>query len=1004
VDAHRAGGQLGLSRVRLFDQLDAAIAAGPALVLAPAGFGKTTLLAQYARRHIGPAAAYQADAMEVVHGDTATRPLPDALPGDTSAVVADRSRVDPARAVADARELIRTARDDTSAVLEVMAEAAAEPGGLLLTLDRLDDLFGTPGEMLLAQILARRPRNVQILLAARRPPDANLMRHELGRDGAVIGIDDLRFRRWEVERLLDEVYGEPLPPEDSALLAQRTGGWPAGLALFHRGTRGRPMSDRCRAAATPLERWPAFRQLFDEEVLPGVPAEVLDLLMRTCVFDVLTADRCTRLLGADVHGGQLESLARRYSLPITTHGDSYRYESPFRAHLALLLAERLGPVKLREWHRRAAELLVAEDAYPEAGRSLARAGDWLALQLLLAEHGQAVVRQPASELLELVPGPYRSQEPWLVFAEAESKLNDAQISAAAELFGHAAALFKTRQAAGDEDGLRATERELDEVDALMRKSVTPRKGMHWSGWMRVAIGPHAVQSTRKVTDLAPAEAELARLIGAIYGGGVPEEITRETHTVGVDSRDSAIALVALRLVRTAIAVARGKASPGVLERIADEAESLGSGFVARLALGARSLGHGTYTAVDAYAVAAACRRAGDVWGYLLLSTVGAIREVRDGRLDEDRLGTLGAEATEMGAESIAVWADAFGALAKARRNAPGAAGVAQAALDRAKAADVSGADVIAVLALAVADPVRRPALLREAADRAAAAELPRSTLKFWLATYVGSPATVHQSPVTIRCFGGFAMTVNGRPLDLSQVRPRARSALRLLAMRAGRFVHREVLIEALWSDLAPAAATRNLQVTISALRGLLEPDSGRGRAQMLVRSGDAYGLVLPAGSYADTAAFSDAVQRWQQQRRSGSFAAEVDAMRAALAAYGGELLPEEGPADWAVEARDHFRQLATRVARELATAELTQGNVAEAIRSAEQCIARDEHDDEAWQVLLRAYARSATPAKALDARRRYAEMLARLGVAEPTEQQMRGHTPVPRQRRPWEEG
>src|SRR5690349_10130870 len=69
----RARGHLGLSRVRLFDQLDAATSAGPAVILAPAGFGKSTLLAQYARRHAGPAAAYQADTMEVAHGDTAAR-------------------------------------------------------------------------------------------------------------------------------------------------------------------------------------------------------------------------------------------------------------------------------------------------------------------------------------------------------------------------------------------------------------------------------------------------------------------------------------------------------------------------------------------------------------------------------------------------------------------------------------------------------------------------------------------------------------------------------------------------------------------------------------------------------------------------------------------------------------------------------------------------------------------------------------------------------------------
>ncbi|BFU47466.1 BTAD domain-containing putative transcriptional regulator [Krasilnikovia sp. MM14-A1004] len=1008
---HRARGHLGLARVRLFDQLDAATAAGPVLVLAPAGFGKTTLLAQYARRHPGPAAAYQADAMEVAHGDTAarlveavlaarrTRPEPGGVPGTP-----DLPAAEAARTWSDARRLVAEARDESSAVLEAMADAALDPGGLLLTLDDIHHLIGTPGEQVVARVLARRPRDVQIVLAARRPPGLPLLRHELAGDGGLVGLDDLRFRRWEVERLLDEVYGEPLPPEETALLARRTGGWPAGLALFHRAIRGRPMADRCRAAGAPLERWPAFRQFFDESVLAGLPADILDLLVRTCVLDVLTPDRCARLTGAPVAAATLDGLIGTYALPMTAHGDSYRYEPPFRAHLAQLLGEQLGPVGLREWHRRSAEVLLDEDAPAEAARSLARAADWPALQLLLAEHGPTVVRPPAADLLELVPEAQRADEPWLIYAEAEHHLNNAQLPEARDRFRAAEAMFASRADVCGEVGVLAARSQLGEVESLLAVSLPPR-GLHWTAWLRVAVGPNAVQNTRRVTELTPAEAELIRLVGAIYGGGVPDEITRETHTVGIDARDSAVALLGLRLVRTCLAVARGKASPAALERIADEAEMLGLGWVARLALGARALGRGPYTAVDAYAVAAACRRAGDRWGHLLVTSVGVICEVRDGRLDEERLAALAAEATEMNAESIAAWADAFCALARARRGAPEAAREGQAAIDRAEAARVSGAVVAGMLAVAVADPLRREVLLRAAADRAAEAELPRTTFKFWVATYAAG-ATANPAPaVQIRCFGGFAMAVSGRPVDLAQVRPRARSALRLLAMHAGRFVHREVLIEALWSDLPPAAATRNLQVTISALRGLLEPDSGRGKAQMLLRSGDAYGIVLPAGSYADTAAFTEAVQRWQQQRRSGSFASEVDAMRAALAAYGGELLPEEGPAEWAVEAREQYRHLATRVARELATAELTQGNVAEAIRAAEQCIALDPHDDEAWQVLLRAYARSATPAKALEARRRYADMLARLGVPEPTQQQLHGGNaamvpPPPRRRAP----
>jgi DNA-binding SARP family transcriptional activator len=488
----------------------------------------------------------------------------------------------------------------------------------------------------------------------------------------------------------------------------------------------------------------------------------------------------------------------------------------------------------------------------------------------------------------------------------------------------------------------------------------------------------------------------------VFGGGVPEGITRDTHTVGMGAEDSPVAQLGLRLVRTSLAVSRGSASPLALERIADEAESLGLGWVARLALAARALGRTSYTAADAYAVAAACRRAGDRWGYLLTTSIGAISEQREGRLDEDRLAALCAESRELGADAIAEWAEAFIALAQARRGAPDAAENARVAVERSEVAGVPGAAVVATLALAVTDPDRRPALLREASARAEAIGLPSATIRFWLATYAATVSAAPALVVSVRCFGGFRMEIGGRVVDLSTVRPRARSALRLLAMQAGRFVHREVLIEALWSDLAPAAATRNLQVTISALRGLIEPHSGRGKAQLLVRSGDAYGIVLPPGGYSDTAVFTEAAQRWQQMRRTGSFASEVDAMRTTLAAYGGELLPEEGPADWAVEARDQFRQLATRVARELATAELTQGHVAEAVRAAEQCIALDPHDDEAWQVLLRAYARSATPARAADARRRYADMLAGLGVSEPTDQQIRGSQPasIPQQRRP----
>ncbi len=50
--------------------------------------------------------------------------------------------------------------------------------------------------------------------------------------------DALRFRSWEVEELFRVVYREPLSPEAAAALTRRTGGWAAGLMLFHLATSG----------------------------------------------------------------------------------------------------------------------------------------------------------------------------------------------------------------------------------------------------------------------------------------------------------------------------------------------------------------------------------------------------------------------------------------------------------------------------------------------------------------------------------------------------------------------------------------------------------------------------------------------------------------------------------------------------------------------------------------------------------------------------------------------
>jgi DNA-binding SARP family transcriptional activator len=246
---------------------------------------------------------------------------------------------------------------------------------------------------------------------------------------------------------------------------------------------------------------------------------------------------------------------------------------------------------------------------------------------------------------------------------------------------------------------------------------------------------------------------------------------------------------------------------------------------------------------------------------------------------------------------------------------------------------------------------------------------------------VSPPPTAGAVPeLHVRCFGGFVLTLDGREPDWTSVRPKARAVLRLLAVRAGHWLHRDRLVETFWPGLAMSAAVHNLQVTVSSLRGLLEPDRGRGDAQVLVRQGLSYRLRLPRGGSCDVADFERAVREARTARRLGRWREAVDALCGARDAYSGPLLPEEGAADWAVAERERLGQQAAWATDTLAELRLRQGRLGDAVETAERCLEIDPFRDSAWGTLIRAHDRSGQSAAGARARRRYADMLASLGI------------------------
>jgi DNA-binding SARP family transcriptional activator len=241
-------------------------------------------------------------------------------------------------------------------------------------------------------------------------------------------------------------------------------------------------------------------------------------------------------------------------------------------------------------------------------------------------------------------------------------------------------------------------------------------------------------------------------------------------------------------------------------------------------------------------------------------------------------------------------------------------------------------------------------------------------------------------PAELWVLGGFELRLAGRELDWSRLRPRARTTLRLLALHEGRPVHRETLVETLWPDLSASAGMHSLQVAVSSLRRFLDPGAARGESELLARAGDTYQLSLPAGSRSDLAEFEACLRRWRELRAvpgATAAAAAVAALRRALVLYRGDLLPEDGPAEWVVRERDRLRHDAAEAATALGAAEFAAGDPATAARVLERALRIDPFRDPAWRLLIRAHSDVGDVAAAARARLDYTRVLTDLGVAAP---------------------
>jgi DNA-binding SARP family transcriptional activator len=203
-------------------------------------------------------------------------------------------------------------------------------------------------------------------------------------------------------------------------------------------------------------------------------------------------------------------------------------------------------------------------------------------------------------------------------------------------------------------------------------------------------------------------------------------------------------------------------------------------------------------------------------------------------------------------------------------------------------------------------------------------------------------------------------------------------------LNAGRGVHHETVEAALWPEADAAASARNLHVAIAALRRIVEPAAMRGSFQLIRRVGDAYVLTVPAGSSIDLHEFDEALVAGHRARASGDSVTAAARFERALSLYRGDLLPEDGPAEWVAERRESCRLAAVDASQALAEILLERGDAALAARACTSGLAIERYHDPLWRLLIAARDSCGDQGAAKAARLGYDRMLAELDVADTT--------------------
>jgi LuxR family transcriptional regulator, maltose regulon positive regulatory protein len=404
-----------LRRSRLIDRLDQGMAQKLIVVCTPAGFGKTSLLADWAAStewHVAWLSLdpqdndpvrfwrYLVGALDRTCGGLAEHVLPLLTP--TSVVEG---------------EVVVTA---------LANQLQAAPETLPLVLDDYHLIESRPIHEGMAYLLGHLPPRLRLVISSRSDPPLPVARLRGRGQLAELRATDLRFSPDETSALLRDAWGLDLTPHTIAALEARTEGWGVGLQLAALSLREGADPGMFLTELAGTHRY--ILDYLSQEVLERQPERVQAFLLQTSILDRLCGPLCDAITGGADGQDMLERVERAnlFLVPLDDQRRWWRFHQLFGDLLRARL-QRTEGARVLELHRRAAAWCAQHGLIDEAIQHAVASEDSIWAVQLIEEQLHETLGRGESVILErwlsALPVDVVRSRPALSFAQGEMQFH-----------------------------------------------------------------------------------------------------------------------------------------------------------------------------------------------------------------------------------------------------------------------------------------------------------------------------------------------------------------------------------------------------------------------------------------------------------------------------------------------------------------------------------------------------------------------------------------------------